>query len=69
MIHIAMAAGLLAGLIVGLVASATGSPLLHAIAAGSAPLGAAFMNAINMVVIPLVMATIFTGVCRLGDRR
>ena len=61
--------GLLAGLIVGLVASATGSPLLHAIAAGSAPLGTAFMNAINMVVIPLVMATIFTGVCRLGDPR
>jgi Na+/H+-dicarboxylate symporter len=69
MIHIAMGAGLLAGLIVGLLASATGSPLLHAIAAGSAPLGTAFMNAINMVVIPLVMATIFTGVCRLGDPR
>ncbi|NIV63913.1 MAG: cation:dicarboxylase symporter family transporter, partial [Gemmatimonadetes bacterium] len=69
MIHILMGAGLIAGLIVGLLASATGSPLLHAIAAGSAPLGDAFMNAINMVVIPLVMATIFTGVCRLGDPR
>lgn len=69
MIHIAMGIGLLAGLIVGLLASATGSPVLHAIAAGSAPLGTAFMNAINMVVIPLVMATIFVGVCRLGDPR
>lgn len=69
MIHILMGAGLIAGLIVGLLASATGSPLLHAIAAGSGPLGDAFMNAINMVVIPLVMATIFTGVCRLGDPR
>lgn len=67
MIHLAMGAGLLAGLVVGLLASATGSPVLHAIAAGSAPLGTAFMNAINMVVIPLVMATVFTGVCRLGD--
>jgi Na+/H+-dicarboxylate symporter len=69
MIHIAMAAGLIAGLVVGLAAAATGSPILHGIAAGSAPLGTAFMNAINMVVIPLVMATIFTGVCRLGDPR
>ena len=35
---------------------------VSAVAAGSAPLGTAFMNAIRMVVIPLVMAVVFTGV-------
>lgn len=69
MLHLAIAAGLVLGLGFGLLASATGSPLLTAIATASAPLGAAFMNAIRMVVIPLVMAVIFSGVARLGDPR
>ena len=69
MLHLAIAIGLVAGLACGLLAAATGSPLLTAIATGSAPLGTAFMNAIRMVVIPLVMAVIFTGVARLGDPR
>ena len=69
MLHIAIAAGLLLGLIVGLAASATGNAWLHALAAGSAPLGTLFINAIRMVVIPLIVTVIFTSIARLGDPR
>lgn len=68
MLHIAIAAGLVLGLITGLLAAA-GSDFFMVIALGSAPLGTAFMNAIRMVVIPLVMAVIFSGVANLGDLR
>lgn len=68
MLHIAIGAGLVLGLATGLLAAA-GSDFFMTIALGSAPLGAAFMNAIRMVVIPLVMAVIFTGVAKLGDPR
>ncbi|MGD9264647.1 MAG: dicarboxylate/amino acid:cation symporter, partial [Lysobacterales bacterium] len=53
----------------GLGASATGSDWLHAIASGAAPFGTLFMNAIRMIVIPLIMAVIFTSIARLGDPR
>lgn len=69
MLHIAIAAGLLLGLIVGLAASATGNASLHALAEGSAPLGTLFINAIRMVVIPLIVTVIFTSIARLGDPR
>ena len=69
MLHLAIAAGLILGLIVGLGASATGSDWLHAIASGAAPFGTLFMNAIRMIVIPLIMAVIFTSIARLGDPR
>ncbi len=69
MLHVLIALGLALGLGTGLLAAATGSEVLAAIAAGSAPLGTAFMNAIRMVVIPLVMAVIFNGVAGLGDPR
>ena len=69
MLHLAIAIGLLAGLATGLAAAATGSEVLMAIATGVAPFGQAFMNAIRMVVIPLVMAVIFSGVAGLGDPR
>ncbi len=69
MLHLLIALGLALGLATGLLAAATGSDVLMAIAVGSAPLGTAFMNAIRMVVIPLVMAVIFTGVAGLGDPR
>ena len=55
MLHLAIAAGLVLGLIVGLGAAATGNEWLMAIAQGSAPFGAIFMNAIRMVVIPLIV--------------
>ncbi len=64
-----MLVGLMAGLAVGLAASSTGSPALHAIASGSAPFGELFIAAIQMVVIPLVVAIVFAGVARLGDTR
>jgi Na+/H+-dicarboxylate symporter len=69
MLQLAIAAGLILGLVVGLVAAATGNPVLHAIAEGSAPFGAIFMNAIRMVVIPLIVAVVFTSIARLGDPR
>lgn len=68
MLHISIAAGLVLGLLTGLLAAA-GSDVFMAIALGSAPFGTAFMNAIRMVVIPLVMAVIFSGVANLGDLR
>ena len=68
MLHFAIAVGLVLGLAAGLGAAA-GSELLMSVALASAPLGTAFMNALRMVVIPLVMAVIFTGVANLGDPR
>ena len=67
MLHLAIGVGLLLGLIVGLAASATGNEFLLAIAQGSAPFGAIFMNAIRMVVLPLIVTVIFASVARLGD--
>jgi Na+/H+-dicarboxylate symporter len=69
MLHIAIAAGLVLGLIVGLGAAATGNEWLHLVAKGSAPFGAIFMNAIKMVVIPLIVTVIFTSIAKLGDPR
>ena len=69
MLHLAIAAGLVLGLVVGLAAAATGNGFLLAIAKGSAPFGTLFMNAIRMVVIPLIVTVIFTSIARLGDPR
>ncbi len=69
MLHLAIGIGLVLGLLVGLGASATGSAWLHALAEGSAPLGTLFINAIRMVVIPLIVTVIFTSIARLGDPR
>ena len=69
MLHMAIAAGLILGLMVGLGAAATGNEWLLAIAKGSAPFGALFMNAIRMVVIPLIVSVIFTSIAKLGDPR
>lgn len=68
MLHVAIAAGLVLGMGTGLLAAA-GSDVMMAVALASAPFGTAFMNAIRMVVIPLVMAVIFSGVAHLGDPR
>ena len=69
MLHLAIAAGLVLGLLVGLGAAATGNEWLMAIAQGSAPFGAIFINAIRMVVIPLIVTVIFSSIARLGDPR
>ena len=69
MLNKMIALGLLLGLAVGLGAAMTGNPVLHAMARESAPLGKIFINAIKMVVIPLVVSVIFASVARLGDPR
>jgi Na+/H+-dicarboxylate symporter len=68
MLHIAIAAGLVLGIGTGLLGAA-GSDLFLTVALASEPFGTAFINAIRMVIIPLVMAVIFTGVANLGDPR
>ncbi len=67
--HVAIAIGLLAGLALGLTASATGAPALHRVADWVAPAGTVFINLLRMVIVPLVAATLFSGVAGLGDIR
>lgn len=69
MLNKLIALGLFLGLGVGLGAAMTDSLVLHAIARESAPVGKLFINAIKMIVIPLVVAIIFSSVARLGDVR
>ena len=68
MLHVTIAVGLILGIATGLLAAA-GVDGFMTVAVISEPFGTAFLNAIRMVVIPLVMAVIFTGVARLGDPR
>lgn len=65
--HGAIGLGLLLGVGLGLAASASGSDTLRTVAAAFRPVGAVFVNAIQMVVIPLVMVTVFLGVGKLGN--
>ena len=65
----AIALGLIAGLAFGLTTAMTGSARLADIATAIEPIGTAFVNLVRMVVIPIVAATVFTGVVRLGDPR
>lgn len=67
--NIAIAVGLVAGLLLGVIAALTEWAPLLAVATGSAPLGDLFINAIRMVVIPLVAVVVFEGVAKLGDPR
>lgn len=69
MLNKLIATGLILGLCVGLGAAATNSPVLQTLAQESAPFGQIFINAIRMVVVPLVVAIIFASVARLGDAR
>jgi len=69
MLNKLIALGLFLGLVVGLGAAMTGHPWLHTIARESAPLGKLFINAIKMVVIPLVVTIIFTSIAKMGDIR
>jgi Na+/H+-dicarboxylate symporter len=67
MLNKLIALGLILGLLVGLGAAATGHPALLWVAKASAPFGALFVNAVKMIVIPLVVSVIFASVARLGD--
>ena len=62
-----IAVGLVLGLITGLSAAAGAPGLFHWIAAASAPIGQLFINAIRMVVIPLVVALIVSSVVQAGQ--
>jgi Na+/H+-dicarboxylate symporter len=64
-----IAIGLVLGLALGLIAAASGPGPLMRFAVAIEPLGTAFVNLVRMVVVPLVAATVFTGVARLGDAR
>lgn len=67
MLNKLIALGLILGLIVGLLASATQIEFFQFIAQKSEILGKLFINAIRMVVIPLVVTVIFVSVARLGN--
>ena len=67
MLNKLIALGLVLGLLVGLAAAASGNAVLFTIAEGSAPFGKIFINAIRMIVIPLVVSIIFASIARLGD--
>ncbi len=69
MLNRMIALGLLLGLAVGLGAAATGHPWLAGLAELSAPLGTLFINAVKMIVLPLVVSIIFASVARMGDLR
>lgn len=64
-----MAVSLAIGLGLGLIASASQSAPLYALARAIRPFGTLFLNLLSMVVIPLVVAALFTGVANLGDVR
>src|SRR5690348_5344531 len=66
-----MALGLAAGLGLGLVAAATkdSHPLLLRAATAVRPMGTLFLNLLEMVVIPLVAAALFSAVASLGNVR
>lgn len=67
--NLAIGVGLMAGLAVGLGAAMSGWGALVWLAGAVEPLGELFVRAIRMVVIPLVAATVFEGVARIGDPR
>ena len=67
MLNRLIALGLVLGLLTGLLASATGNGALLRIAELSAPFGQLFINAVRMVVIPLVVTVVFASVAGLGD--
>ncbi|MGH7337121.1 MAG: cation:dicarboxylate symporter family transporter, partial [Myxococcota bacterium] len=70
--HVWMAAGLLAGLLLGLVAAALAAddhPALRDALARVRPLGTLFLNLLQMVVIPLVVTALFSGIAKLGELR
>jgi Na+/H+-dicarboxylate symporter len=58
---------LLAGVLVGTIATATGSAPLRTFILSTEPLGIIFIRLITMVVVPLVIASLFTGIASLGD--
>ena len=64
-------AGLVGGAVIGIVARAPGSlaAALARVVVAAEPLGTIFIRLVTMVVVPLVIASLFTGISSLGDVR
>ena len=67
--NLATAVGLVLGLLAGLLVATTDIAVPSGLIQGAAALGTLFINAIRMVVIPLVVTTVFIGVASLGSPR
>jgi Na+/H+-dicarboxylate symporter len=61
--------GLVLGALAGVAVQATGSEGARSAVLALEPLGTAFIRLISMVVVPLVVASLFVGVCSVGDVR
>ena len=68
-ISIGLVSGAVAGIGANVIASRTGSTWLQSGLSALSPVGDAFINAITMIVIPLVVASLVVGVASLGDLR
>ena len=64
-----VAIGLVAGLLLGVAISASHSPWLIRLPDFIDPIGAVFVNAIRLAVIPLVVSSLIVGVASSGDAR
>ena len=62
-------AGLAAGILLGILASVSASPWLLALVRLVEPVGAIFVNAIRMAVVPLVVASLIGGIVSISDER
>lgn len=62
-------AGLLAGVAIGLVSKLAWASPLNAALVAMEPVGTAFIRLATMIVVPLVIGSLFTGVASLGDIR
>ena len=62
-------AGLVAGVLLGLVSKLTWATPLQAALVAIEPVGTAFIRLATMIVVPLVIGSLFTGVASLGDIR
>ncbi len=68
-ISIGLVLGAVSGVGANVIASRTGSTWLQTTFSALSPVGDAFINAITMIVIPLVVASLIVGVASLGDLR
>jgi Na+/H+-dicarboxylate symporter len=60
--------GLVAGLVIGVILSVTQHPVSHGVVAVVEPIGALWVNAIRMTVVPLVVSLLVTGVASTSAR-
>src|SRR3954451_3966972 len=61
--------GLIAGVMLGALSKAEAAGAFHDALVAIEPIGTAFIRLITMVVVPLVIGSLFTGIASLGDPR